>query len=120
MASTDLSDDQKPDRPDEMARIQRAGGIVEPVFDENGEPAGPARVWYLAQVAPGLAMARSIGDAVGAMVGVIAEPEITNRALKPEDALCIIASDGLWEFLSSEQVAAAWDVGCSALQCCCC
>lgn len=104
MTSTDLSDDHKPDRPDEMARIQRAGGIVEPVFDENGDPAGPHRVWYLAQVAPGLAMGRSIGDAVGAMVGVTAEPEIANRTLKPEDALCVIASDGLWEFLSSAQV----------------
>ena len=92
--------------PSHHAATPWQGGIVEPVFDENGEPAGPARVWYLAQVAPGLAMARSIGDAVGAMVGVIAEPEITNRALRPEDALCIIASDGLWEFLSSEQAAA--------------
>ena len=51
--------------------------MCEPVFDERGLPCGPVRVWYLAQVAPGLAMSRSIGDAVGAMVGVTAEPELT-------------------------------------------
>ena len=51
--------------------------MCEPVFDESGLPCGPVRVWYLAQVAPGLAMSRSIGDAVGAMVGVTAEPELT-------------------------------------------
>ena len=81
MTSTDLSDDHKPDRPDEMARIQRAGGIVEPVFDENGDPAGPHRVWYLAQVAPGLAMGRSIGDAVGAMVRHV--PQLLSMSPNP-------------------------------------
>ena len=77
---------------------------MEPIYDESGEAFGCPRVWYLAQVAPGLAMARSIGDAVGAMVGVIAEPEVSNQELKPEDNVLIIASDGLWEFLSSEKV----------------
>ena len=57
-----------------QARIERCGGVCEPVFDERGLPCGPVRVWYLAQVAPGLAMSRSIGDAVGAMVGVTAGP----------------------------------------------
>ena len=78
--------------------------MVEPVFDERGQPAGPMRVWYLAQVAPGLAMSRSIGDAVGAMVGVTAEPELMDTGLKTEDAFLVIASDGVWEFLESQDV----------------
>ena len=78
--------------------------MVEPVFDERGQPAGPMRVWYLAQVAPGLAMSRSIGDAVGAMVGVTAEPELMDTSLKTEDAFLVIASDGVWEFLESQDV----------------
>ena len=49
-------------------------------------------------------MSRSIGDAVGAMVGVTAEPEIASRVLRPEDSLLVLASDGIWEFLSSKDV----------------
>ena len=104
LGAFDLTVDQKPERPDEKARIESCGGTVEPVKDARGQPAGPPRVWYLAQVAPGLAMSRSIGDAVGAMVGVTAEPELHERILQPEDALLVIASDGVWEFLSSQQV----------------
>ena len=103
LRAVDLTSDHKPERPDEKARIEASGGVVEPVLDERGQPAGPPRVWYLSQVAPGLAMTRSIGDAVGAMVGVTAEPEITERTLSAEDALLIIASDGVWEFLTSQQ-----------------
>ena len=103
LGAIDLSIDQKPERPDEKARLERAGAIVEPVKDGHGSPVGPPRVWYLAQVAPGLAMSRSIGDSVGAMVGVTAEPEVNER-LQPEDILLVLASDGIWEFLSSQDV----------------
>ena len=50
---------------------------------------------------PGLAMARSIGDSIASKIGVIADPVVTEHRLKPEDKFIIIASDGLWEFLSS-------------------
>ena len=106
LAALDLTVDHKPDRPDEKARIERSGGRVEAVHDARGAPAGPPRVWYIAQVAPGLAMTRSIGDAVGAMVGVTAEPELSARVLQDEDALLVVASDGVWEFLTSQQVVA--------------
>ena len=70
----DLSHDQKPDTPAEMARIQAAGGFVSPPETEWG---GPARVWIDAEMTlPGLAMARSIGDHLVKTVGVIAEPEV--------------------------------------------
>ena len=49
-------------------------------------------------------MSRSIGDAVGAMVGVTAEPELMDTTLKTEDAFLVIASDGVWEFLESADV----------------
>ena len=102
---TPLSDDQKPDRPDERERIERCGGRVEPLFDEDGEAIGPARVWLANMMLPGLAMARSLGDNVAGSVGVTAHPEVHIHALTPADKFMVLASDGVWEFLDSEQVA---------------
>eukprot|EP01066_Platyproteum_vivax_P015086 Platyproteum_vivax@DN6710_c0_g1_i1.p1 len=56
-----LSDDQKPDRPDEMTRILDCGGRVEAFKGQDGEDIGPKRVWLKHQDAPGLAMSRSFG-----------------------------------------------------------
>ena len=53
---------------------------------------------------PGLAMSRSFGDKAGREVGVISEPEIMKFDICEEDKFIIIASDGVWEFLSSEEV----------------
>jgi len=50
-------------------------------------------------------MARSIGDHAAAMVGVIAEPEISEYTIDPDDYMLIIASDGVWELLDNERVA---------------
>ena len=75
------------------------------MHQERGLPCGPMRVWYLAQVAPGLAMSRSIGDTVGAMVGVTAEPEVSQVVLGPEASFVLVCSDGIWEFLESRGAA---------------
>ncbi|KAL9335687.1 hypothetical protein Peur_072868 [Populus x canadensis] len=82
-----LSADHKPDRSDELARIEAAGGRV--IF-LNG-----ARVEGI------LAMSRAIGDKYLKPV-VIAEPEITFTKREPEDECLILASDGLWDVLSSD------------------
>jgi len=49
-------------------------------------------------------MSRSIGDLVASSVGVIAEPDIYEYMLRKSDKFIVIASDGVWEFLSNEQV----------------
>lgn len=103
-ASVSLSRDHKPDIEEEAARINRAGGRVLPYFDESGNPAGPARVWIKDQNIPGLAMSRSIGDAVAASVGVIAEPEIIEYELTSQDKFLVIGSDGVFEFLKNEEI----------------
>ncbi|KAG6574134.1 putative protein phosphatase 2C 75, partial [Cucurbita argyrosperma subsp. sororia] len=76
-----------PDRIDELARIEAAGGQV--IFI-NG-----ARVKGI------LAMSRAIGDKYLKSV-VISEPEITFTKREPDDECLILASDGLWDVLSSE------------------
>jgi len=103
LVCTPLSDDQKPDRPDERQRIESCGGRVEPLFDEDGEAIGPARVWLPNMMLPGLAMARSIGDDVAATVGVHAHPEVHIHDLCPADKFMIVASDGVWEFIESDE-----------------
>jgi serine/threonine protein phosphatase PrpC len=50
-------------------------------------------------------MARSIGDHNAATVGVIAEPEISEYVIHNDDVCMIVASDGVWELLSSQTVA---------------
>jgi serine/threonine protein phosphatase PrpC len=51
---------------------------------------------------PGLAMSRSLGDRVAQQCGVTAEPEVSQYDIKPEDKFMVIASDGVWEFLSNQ------------------
>lgn len=95
LRALDLSNDQKPDRPDEQARIVAAGGRV----FEWGVP----RVWLKDVDMPGLAMARSFGDLAAESVGVFAEPELSQVTLKPTDKALLLASDGVWEFISSQE-----------------
>jgi serine/threonine protein phosphatase PrpC len=63
---------------------------------------GPARVWLKHENIPGLAMSRSFGDFVASQVGVIAEPEVTQTELRKDHRFLMVASDGVWEFLSNE------------------
>ncbi len=47
---------------------------------------------------------RSLGDSVAHTAGVSSEPEFTERELDPATDKCIVvATDGLWEFVSNEE-----------------
>ena len=50
-------------------------------------------------------MSRSLGDRVAHSVGVSSVPEVTEFYLSRDDKFIVIASDGVWEFLSNEDVA---------------
>ena len=99
----DLSHDQKPNNPGEKERILAHGGRIEAYKDENGGDFGPPRVWLKNEDIPGLAMSRSFGDEVAASVGTISEPEIEEYEITEDDKFIIIASDGIWEFISSQE-----------------
>lgn len=100
-----MNRDHKADEPDEEARILRNGGRVQPYRDIHGNQLGPLRVWHLKEDIPGLAMTRSFGDQAAAQVGVIASPEILEMNLMEGDQFIILASDGVWEFISNEEAA---------------
>lgn len=84
-----LSVDHKPDREDEYARIENAGGKV--------------IQWQGARVFGVLAMSRSLGDRY-LKPYVIPEPEVTFMPRSREDDCLIIASDGLWDVMSNQEV----------------
>jgi serine/threonine protein phosphatase PrpC len=100
----ELSRDQKPNLPEEKKRIEASGGIVDQMLDSKGKKNGPYRVWAGRENYPGLAMSRSIGDLKGKECGLIAEPEIIEFILDDRSKYMIICSDGVWEFLSNENV----------------
>ncbi|XP_010510497.1 PREDICTED: probable protein phosphatase 2C 24 [Camelina sativa] len=81
-----LSTDHKPDRPDELDRIEGAGGRV--IY------------WDCPRVLGVLAMSRAIGDNY-LKPYVSCEPEVTITDRTDDDCL-ILASDGLWDVVSNE------------------
>lgn len=98
-----LSIDHTPDLEAEKARILAAGGRVFGVKYPDGST-GPDRVWLGKVDAPGLAMSRSVGDKLVHGVGVISTPEYLERDILEEDVALLVASDGLWNVLSDEEV----------------
>merc|ERR1712232_1231758 len=107
-----LSDDHKPNRPDEQQRIEAKGGCV----DIHGvwRVFAPMPMSFGGRVTPrwGLAVSRSFGDqllkeperygctSVSAGGLVIAEPEIHIAALDPAlDRFLVLACDGVWDVL---------------------
>ncbi|KAF8393589.1 hypothetical protein HHK36_021833 [Tetracentron sinense] len=84
-----LSVDHKPNREDEYARIEEAGGKV---IQWNGH-----RVFGV------LAMSRSIGDRY-LKPWIIPDPEVMFVPRAKEDECLILASDGLWDVMTNEEV----------------
>ena len=102
--SLDLTRDHKPSLPDENNRILSRGGRIEPMRDDDYSFIGPLRVWLKNEDYPGLAMSRSFGDRVAHSVGVSTEPEIREYNFEKEDKFFVISSDGLFEFISSQEI----------------
>jgi len=99
-----LSRDHKPTEKDEAKRILNRGGRIKPFTDEvTGEEYGPQRIWVKKEEVPGLAMTRSFGDRVAASVGCICLPETKDFNFEEDDKFLILASDGIWEFIESEE-----------------
>lgn len=113
-----LSIDQTPYREDELRRVKQCGARVQTLdqmdglknpFDEcwgkeEDDDGDPPRLWLPGERYPGTAFTRSIGDGVAETIGVYANPEIQKRSLTKDDLFLVICSDGVFEFISSQQV----------------
>ncbi|KAJ4822622.1 hypothetical protein Tsubulata_020953 [Turnera subulata] len=83
----DITFSSKPDRPEELERVEAAGGRV---INWNGH-----------RVLGVLATSRSIGDQF-LKPFVISKPDVIVNKRTQEDEFLILASDGLWDVITNE------------------
>jgi len=100
LSAIQLTVDLKPTLPGEAERIKQCNGRVHALKDEPHVH----RVWLPNENSPGLAMTRAFGDFCLKDFGVIAVPEITHRQLTSKDQFIVLATDGIWEVLSNQEV----------------
>lgn len=118
IVAVDLSIDQTPYRFDELERVKECGarvltldqieGLKNPDVQcwgtEESDDGDPPRLWVQNGMYPGTAFTRSFGDSVAESIGVIADPEIFVLDLNSNNPFFVLASDGVFEFLSSQAV----------------
>lgn len=105
LIAVQMTVDQKPEDPKELARIKQCGGVVMRLEDDTGKRVGPYRVWKVENMYPGIAMSRSLGDTLAHEIGVISTPIITSRQLKEgQDFFIVLGSDGLWDMMENQEV----------------
>nr|GMD70575.1 probable protein phosphatase 2C 35 [Ipomoea batatas] len=114
----DLSSDQTPFRTDECERVKLCGASVLTVdqVEGNKDPSiqawgdeetggdDPPRLWVPNEKYPGTAFTRSVGDSVAENIGVVADPEVLTLQLTANYPFFVLASDGVFEFISSQTV----------------
>ena len=72
---------------------------------EEEDDGDPPRIWAPNAMYPGTAFTRSIGDSLAEQLGVTAEPEVVTAELSADRTpLLVIASDGVFEFMSNQAV----------------
>lgn len=118
VVAVDLSIDQTPFRDDELERVKLCGarvltldqieGLKNPDVQcwdtEEGDDGDPPRLWVPNGMYPGTAFTRSIGDSIAESIGVVGTPEIVAFELTADHPFFVLASDGVFEFLSSQAV----------------
>ena len=114
----DMSNDQTPFRKDECERVKLAGATVMTIDqieghkdpgiqiwgDEESQGNDPPRLWLPNSFYPGTAFTRSVGDSTAEKIGVTAVPEISVLQLTQNHLFFVVASDGVFEFLTSQAI----------------
>lgn len=100
LVAVQLTVDLKPSVPREAERIRQCNGRVFPLKSEPEV----ARVWLPYIDSPGLAMARAFGDFCLKGFGLISVPDVSYYHLSQKDEFVILATDGIWDVLTNEDV----------------
>ncbi|XP_060174523.1 probable protein phosphatase 2C 65 [Lycium barbarum] len=100
LISQQLTVDLKPHLPSEYERIKSCQGRVMAMEQEPNV----YRVWMPDEDCPGLAMARAFGDFCLKDYGLISVPEVYYRKLTESDEFVVLATDGVWDVLSNDEV----------------
>lgn len=100
LTAVQLTVDLKPNLPEEAERIRKCRGRVFALPDEPEV----ARVWLPNNDSPGLAMARAFGDFCLKDFGLISVPEVSCRRITDRDEFVVLATDGIWDVLSNQEV----------------
>nr|GMC95412.1 probable protein phosphatase 2C 65 [Ipomoea batatas]GMC97661.1 probable protein phosphatase 2C 65 [Ipomoea batatas]GME08927.1 probable protein phosphatase 2C 65 [Ipomoea batatas] len=95
-----LTVDLKPNLPSEFERIKNCNGRVIAMEEEPSV----YRLWMPDDNGPGLAMARAFGDFCLKTYGLTSVPELYYRKLTDNDEFIVLATDGIWDVLSNNEV----------------
>ncbi|KAH8739703.1 hypothetical protein FG386_001410 [Cryptosporidium ryanae] len=97
--------DHAPNRPDELSRITDCGASIT-IYSTPWLNKPTTRIRE-----HGIAMSRSFGDKAGNQFGVISKPDMASIKLSSENTgvvderwAVVVASDGIWDSLSEEEV----------------
>ncbi|XP_071698008.1 probable protein phosphatase 2C 35 isoform X2 [Rutidosis leptorrhynchoides] len=134
IVAQDLSRDQTPFRNDECERVKECGarvlsvdqveGVKDPSVqtwgDEETAGSDPPRLWMQNGMYPGTAFTRSVGDSIAEKIGVVAVPEVSVVQLTDKNPFFVLASDGVFEFLSSQAVVDMIHGSSERMFCSCC
>jgi len=99
----DLTSDHKPNSPDEKRRVEELGGSVvwHGYTDKKGNPIEGSGVY---RINGNLAVARAVGDR-SERPFVCADVDIRETEILPEeDEFIVLASDGVWDVMESQDV----------------
>jgi len=103
-----LTDDHKPQRPDERARLEQSSALL--LTEREVRGFGDDSKIYICRerggdIVYGVLFTRSLGDADAHIhLGVSALPEMGLRVLGEADRYFILASDGVWDYMTNEEV----------------
>ena len=98
----ELNERHTPDNIKEKERIEQNGGEISRV---DWADFGPLRIFYKNKPYPGLSMTRAFGDFNAENLGFNTIPDIVEYDInEKKPKIIILATDGIWQFLSNEQV----------------
>ncbi|CAH9125147.1 unnamed protein product [Cuscuta epithymum] len=100
LVAEQLTVDLKPNLPGEFERIKNCNGRVIAMAEEPNV----YRIWKPDEDSPGLAMARAFGDFCLKSYGLSSVPQMHYRKLTDKDEFVVLATDGVWDVLSNNEV----------------